>query len=80
MKSKERYQCRVCEEMHDDEDAAVDRCDPVSIWWECAFCHDTHRTEQGADECCAEAKAAAELEPLARPATPEERAATGRLF
>ncbi|TVO57555.1 hypothetical protein [Denitromonas halophila] len=80
MKSKERYQCGICEEMHDNYYIAADCCDRVSYWYECAVCQKTHRREEAADECCAEAKAAIEIDPLSQPATPEERAATGRLF
>lgn len=59
-----KWQCSLCDEVHDFEDAAEDCCRPRVIeGYACPICQDLHRTEADALDCCG-------FDPDAPPAPP----------
>lgn len=47
--------CGGCQEQHDDEDSALECCQPeVYSFWVCPVCGDEHEEEKEARDCCAE--------------------------
>lgn len=46
-----KWECPICEELHDEESEALECCQDV---WECPDCGTNHASEEDADECCAD--------------------------
>jgi hypothetical protein len=49
------WECSHCGEWHDNEDDAIECCEPTIIeGWQCDSCGECYRLEENAKSCCAQ--------------------------
>jgi len=80
MNTIEKFACPECDQIHSTIEDAGMCCLEIPVLYECGKCGSRFACEDDSEDCCVTTEAVVESDPLKRPATPEERAATGLLF